>query len=158
MNNQDGQQNGIFRGVLTGYLILLVHVLLIIALGIAVIVLKGLYEIRWLVIIVGLGLIAGSAYYFYQRVRKSNRKLMDLVNDPALQGRTLEISLLGGMATFKLGNQDRQPQLIDARDEDVNQLEAPGHRQLTELADLKKMLDDGLITKEEFLKLKKEII
>lgn len=158
MKKTDGQQSGVFSGVLTGYLILVAHILLIIILGLAVILLKGLYDIRWLVIIVGLCLIAGSGYYFYRRIKNSNRKLMDLVNDPALKGKTVEISLFGGMATFKLGDHDHQLPLINDQNNEIKQLEAPGPKQLTDLSELKEMLDDGLITREEFLKLKKEII
>jgi len=158
MKKTDGQQSGVFSGVMTGYLILLVHILLIIALGITVILLKGLYDIRWLVVVVGLCLIAGSGYYFYLRIKNSNRRLLDLVNDPALKGKTVEISLLGGMATFRLGDRDRQPTLINDQDNEPKQLEGPRANQLTDLTELKEMLDDGLITREEFLKLKDKII
>jgi len=79
------------------------------------------------------------------------------MTDPALANRTLEISLLGGMATVKLGHKDENLQLI-AADEAPKQLEAPQSVQMKELSELSKMLEEELITREEFLKLKKEII
>ncbi len=79
------------------------------------------------------------------------------MSDPSLANRTLEISLLGGMATVKLGHKDDNVRLI-AAEEAPRQLEAPQSVQIKELSELNKMLEDGLITREEFLQLKKEII
>ena len=58
--------------------------------------------------------------------------------DPSLQDRTLEISLLGGMATLKLGHRDDPGtvHLIESRSDDIKQLEAPRTGQLHELEKL----------------------
>jgi len=152
------QNKGIFNGVFLGYFVLLLHVLLIVGLGFAVIVIKGIYDFRWLIFTVGILLIGVSGYIFYRRVKESNRSLREAMNDPALRGRTLEISLFGGMASVKLGHTNEQPQLIDSGPVDeVRQLEAP-RTHVQELSELAKMLEDNLITREEFEQLKKEIV
>jgi hypothetical protein len=80
------------------------------------------------------------------------------MSDPAFNDRTLEISLMGGMATARLGHKDDNLKLIQADETEVKQLEQPKSVQLKELTELTRMLDDELITREEFLQLKKEII
>lgn len=142
-----------------GYLVLVMHILLMLGLAIAVVLLKGFYDFRWLILILGIVVIGGSAYYFYRRIRQSNRKLGDLMSDPALQNRSVEIRLLGGMATLKLGQRDEGIRLIEEVDgNSARQLEPPKSKHLEELSEINRMLEDGLITREEFLRLKKEII
>ncbi|MBN2791834.1 MAG: SHOCT domain-containing protein [Desulfuromonadales bacterium] len=153
----DEQNKSVFSGVMLGYVVLVLHILLMVGLGVAVVLIKGIYDFRWLVFIAGIALIGGSGYYFYRRMKESNRKLSDFMNDPAFQDRTLEISLLGGMATVKLGHRDDNIQLISAQDQ-PKQLEAPQSAQVKELSTLNDMLEKGLITREEFLKLKKDIL
>lgn len=154
----DQQKRSIFSGVMFGYLVLLLHVLLMIGLGILVIVIKGIYDFRWVIFLLGMLLIGASAYYFYRYFKEHKRKLQDLMNDPALQDRTLEISLLGGMASVRLGHRDDRVQLVEPDVEQApKQLEAPESGIVTRLAELNRMFEDGRITREEFLELKKEI-
>ncbi|MCK5913618.1 MAG: hypothetical protein KAG12_07040 [Desulfuromusa sp.] len=155
----DEQNKSVFNGVMLGYLVLALHVLMIIGLGITVVLIKGIYDFRWLIFIAGFALLGGSAYYFYHYFREHKQRISDLMSDPAFNDRTFEISLMGGMATLKLGHKDDSIQLIGADGENqIRQLEAPKSIQIQELSELSRMLDDELITREEFLRLKKEII
>jgi len=158
MKLNDEQNKTVFSGVMLGYMVLVLHILLMIGLGVAVVLIKGIYDFRWLIFIIGIAVLAGSGYYFYQRMKASNRKLSDFMTDPALQNRTLEISLLGGMATVKLGHKDEENIQLIASEDHPKQLEAPQSIQIKELSKLNEMLEEGLITREEFLKLKKEIL
>ena len=153
LNNE--QNKGFFNGVFLGYLVLLLHILLILGLAAAVVLIKGIYDFRWFILIGGVILVGGSGYLIYRRLKENHRKISDLMNDPTLRDRTLEISLFGGMAAVKLGHRDNQPKLIDVNE--VRQLEAPSSpvKQLSQLAN---MLEDDLITREEFNRLKKEIV
>lgn len=156
LNSEQGK--GIFNGVFMGYCVLLLHVLLIVALGVAVVLLKGIYDFRWFLFFGGILLIGASGYLIYKRLKESNRRISDLMNDPALRDRTLEISLLGGMASVKLGHKDEQPRLIDVDHMGtVRQLEAP-RSQLAELTQLSRMLENDLISREEFDRLKQELV
>jgi len=157
LNNE--QNKSFFSGVAIGYLVLVLHILLMVGLGATVVLIKGIYDFRWLIFIAGIALIAGSAYYFYRYFQEHKQRIRDLMSDPAFSDRTLEISLMGGMATVKLGHREDTLKLIQADDgTEVKQLEAPKSTQLKELAELNRMLEDGLITREEFLQLKKDII
>ena len=63
----DSEQNkSFFSGVVLGYLILVLHILLMIVLGFTVVLIKGIYDFRWLIFVAGVALIAGSAFYFYR--------------------------------------------------------------------------------------------
>jgi hypothetical protein len=129
-----------------------------VGLGITVVVIKGIYDFRWLILLAGIAIIGGSGYYFYRYFKEHKQKLHDLMSDPAFNDRTLEISLMGGMATVRLGHKDDNIKLIQADETEVKQLEQPKSVQIKELTELTRMLDDELITREEFLQLKKEII
>jgi len=158
MKLNDEQNKNFFSGVVLAYLVLLLHVLLMVGLGITVVVIKGIYDFRWLILLAGIAIIGGSGYYFYRYFKEHKQKLHDLMSDPAFNDRTLEISLMGGMATVRLGHKDDNLKLIQADETEVKQLEQPKSVQLKELTELTRMLDDELITREEFLQLKKEII
>lgn len=159
MKINDEQNKSFFSGVVLGYLILILHILLMVGLGFTVVLIKGIYDFRWLILLGGIALIAGSALYFYRYFQQHKQKISDLMADPVFNDRTVEISLMGGMATLKLGHKDDNLQLIQADDStQIKQLEAPKSVQLQELSELTRMLEDELITREEFLKLKKEII
>ncbi|NOQ41068.1 MAG: hypothetical protein GQ563_01010, partial [Desulfuromusa sp.] len=103
----NGEQNkSVFNGVMLGYLVLVLHVLLMVGLGVTVILIKGIYDFRWLIFIAGIALLGGSGYYFYHYFKEHKQKISDLMSDPAFSDRTFEISLMGGMATLKLGHKD----------------------------------------------------
>ena len=158
MKLNDEQNKNFFSGVVLAYLVLLLHILLMVGLGITVVVIKGIYDFRWLILLAGIAIIGGSGYYFYRYFKEHKQKFHDLMSDPAFNDRTLEISLMGGMATVRLGHKDDNIKLIQADETEVKQLEQPKSVQIKELTELTRMLDDELITREEFLKLKKEII
>ncbi len=157
MKIENEENKSFFSGVMLGSIVLGLHLLLVIGLGVAVVLIKGIYDLRWLIFIMGIAVVGFSGYVFYRKFKENNRKIADLMSDPSLANRTLEISLLGGMATVKLGHKDDNVRLI-AAEEAPRQLEAPQSVQIKELSELNKMLEDGLITREEFLQLKKEII
>lgn len=162
MEQKNEQSRNIFSSVVVIALILVFHVILIVALVGSVILFKGIYDLRWWILAVGLLLIAGSGYYFYRRAKAGKRRLRDIINDPAFHNRSVEISLLGGMATLRVGHQDaekRQPRMIDVNPNgETKQLPSPSSHQIAELTELNRMLEQGLITKEEFLRLKQDVL
>lgn len=156
----DSKQNkSVFSGVMLGYLVLILHILLMVGLVVTVVLIKGIYDFRWLIFVLGIVLVSGSGYYFYRYFKEHKQRLHDLMSDPAFNDRTLEISLMGGMATLRVGHKDDSIRLIQADNEtEIKQLEPPKSTQLKELSELTRMLNDELITREEFLRLKKEIL
>jgi len=155
----DGQNKGLFSGVFLGYFILLLHLLLIVGLGAGVVLIKGIFDFRWYILGGGTLILLISAFMFFRYLRSSNRSLREAMNDPALRDKTLEISFLGGMASVRVGhNPQQQPQLLDIHEvQEIKQLAAP-RSQVEELSDLARMLENKLITRDEFERMKKEIV
>ena len=46
----------------------------------------------------------GVAYWFYRRVKSDSRVIKDIIGDASLNGKSVEVSFLGGMASFKIGD------------------------------------------------------
>lgn len=159
MKLKDEQNKSFFSGVMLAYLVLLLHLLLMVGLGLAVVLIKGIYDFRWVIFVGGLILLAVSGYYFFTRFRDHKQALADFISDPAMQDRTLEISFLGGMASLRVGHRDDHIRLIEAGEvTEIKQLAAPKSIQVRELTELNRMLEEGLITRDEFMRLKKDII
>jgi hypothetical protein len=95
---------GLFRGIMLGHLILLLHVLLLGGVGILVIFFHGLLTYLPLILISGLVLASAGAYCLFRWMKARGRRLQDIMNSPALSGKSVEISLLGGFASIKLNS------------------------------------------------------
>ena len=97
-----------FTGIAMAYTILLLNLLLLAGLGLVVIFLTGIASYMLLIVICGLAMAGLSGYIFFRRLRKEGRSLGDTLRSPDFQGRELEVSLFGGMATPSAVAADRQ--------------------------------------------------
>lgn len=154
---EDKNEKGVMGSIFTGYFILLFHVLLILLLCLAIVFLRGFNEYLGWIVLGGLMLSVLLIYLFVRKMRQDNKKVRDIIKDPAFQGKSLEISFLGGMASLKIGQTPLanpeisyptpRPQLEDAH--------AIRIRELTQIANL---FENNLISQEEYDRLKKEIL
>lgn len=142
---------------MTAYLILILHVVLIALVGLVVVFLGGIagYFI-WILLGVAL-LIAGSAFWFYRRMKKQGRHLRDTLNSDAFQGRPVEVSLLDGLVAFRVGGRPSNQTLIEASAQPL-QLEAPESDPLERLSELARMYEKGLISRQEFEQYKQTLM
>ncbi len=134
---------------MTAYLILILHVVLIALVGLVVVFLGGIAGHLFWVVAGGILLIAGSAFWFYRRMKKQGRQLRDTLNSDTFQGRPVEVSLLDGLVAFRVGGRQSNQTLIDGSAQPL-QLEAPENDQLQKLSELARMYEKGLISREEF--------
>ena len=142
----------IFRGVLLAHVVLALHVVIIFGLGACLFFFGGIVRyLPWVLAFGGL-IIVGSVYLWWKHVKKRGRKLKDILKDPLFQGRTIEVSLLGGLANIRLGQGDEPVALPHER---PRELPAPGADHAKKLADLARLLKDDLITIDEYLEAKK---
>lgn len=149
------------KSVLLAYLILALHVLLVAGMAMLVLFFRGVVNYMLWIFIGGIILIGFSAIYFFRRMRAEGKSLRDMLRNPMFNGRSVEVSLLGGMATVKLG-QSSQPSAIghDAAI-DIPLLEDPdasSSREVSELAELARLLEKDLITIDEFNKVKRQLL
>ncbi|MBN1841060.1 MAG: hypothetical protein JW883_02120 [Deltaproteobacteria bacterium] len=150
-----GQQDSIFRGVLLAYFVLFLHITLILGLGLLMLLFGGVVTyLPWILAIGGV-LIAGSGYLSWRYMKKRGKKLRDILNDPVFEGRTIEINLLGGLASVKLGHSQEPLTIAHGNSETMKQLKEPGLDRSEQLANLARLLKQDLITFDEFLEAKK---
>ena len=92
------EDDGLVRSVLLAYFILALHVLLIAGVAILVLFFRGVVNYMLWILVGGVVLIGISAFYFIRRMRAEGRSLGEMLKNPMFNGRSVEVSLLGGMA------------------------------------------------------------
>ena len=150
--------DGLFKGVMLAYVILVLHVLLLVGLGLIVFFFRGIAQyMHWILFFGALGVL-GSGYWFYRKMKAEGQSLKDTLNSPTFRDRSVEISLLGGMASFRVGHAGhRQALLPPGEDNHPHQLEWSEDNQVHELTELARLLQNGLITLDEYEQAKQKI-
>ncbi|MDJ0884789.1 MAG: SHOCT domain-containing protein [Desulfobacterales bacterium] len=150
--------DGLFKGVMVAYLILVLHVVLLVGLGFLVFFFRGIVNYMLWIFLIGAVLILVSGYWFYRRMKAEGQSLRDTLNSPMFRNRTVEVSLLGGMASIRVGNTgEQQPLLPGSEEPPPEQLEWSGGNQLHELTELARLLKSGLITLDEYEQAKQKL-
>lgn len=149
----------IMKGLFLAQLIILFHVLIIAVLGITVLLLGGLARnLIWII----LGSVAVTlilTYIVYRRVKyQGSDMLRDLNQSGAMRDRPLEISVMGGLMSLKIGSTDVRPSLESPVNGPIPQLEDPESIRKRELADLAQLLAEDLISTEEYTLAKHKIL
>ena len=144
-------KEGLFKGVFMAYAILILHAALIAILGLLVFFFGGFVHYAGWIFFGGLAAVLGSAFYFFKKIKKQGKDLKEMLRVPLLSGKSVEVSLLGGLASFKVGPSANQPMLEDKNSGDSRPLLAdPGADDLSELKELARLLQEGLITRDEY--------
>lgn len=149
--------DGLFKSVLLAYFILALHVLLIAAMGVLVLFFRGVVNYMIWIFLAGIALIIFSVYVFYRRMKAQGKTLKEMLRNPMFEGRAVEVSLLGGLASLKLGNPTDTQALTYDKEGETLQLEDPDAMKIREINELGKLLEKKLITLEEFNKAKKHL-
>lgn len=140
------------------YAILGFHVFLAGAIGLLVIFFRSLVSYMFWIFLLALIGIGFSAYRFYRKARKDNHAWKTLLDDPVFANRSVEISLLGGFASIKLGKTDTEPAALPSTAQSVKRLEDSKTIHMREIEDLARMLEAKIITADEFEKAKQRIL
>ena len=157
--NEKREKSGLFKGIMMAYAILVMHVLLVALVGCVVLFFRGITEYTAWVLIGCAGLIVFSGYYFYRRIRQEGKSLKETLRSPMFDGRPVEISLLGGIASVRIGSSPNHGPMLaaGATHESARQLEDPATVRIRELKELARLLENNLITLEEFNQTKQEL-
>lgn len=155
-------KEGLFKSIFTAYFILLLHVFLLAGVGLSVVLFKGVYHYLPY-IMAGLAILVLSvAWIIYRRMRESTTDLRAVLSAPEFQDRTVEVKLLGGLASFKIRAKENSSLLLDHTSASpysdpqlIENSAAKAERKMLELAAL---YDRELITKEEFETARQNII
>jgi hypothetical protein len=151
-------QESIFKGVLLAYFVLIFHVVLIVGLGVIMLFFGGVVAYLPWILVLGFVAVVGSCYLWWQHLKKRGKNLRDILRDPLFEGRSVEVTLLGGLASFKLG-QPKEPLTIEhSASEEPKQIQDSTTRHAEELTKLALLLKQDLITIDEYLEAKKDIM
>lgn len=157
MYNRNNTGTSLLKSVLMAYGILVLHVVLIGMLGILVLFFGGLVNHMFWIFIALMALLVFSGYYFFRRLKAIGRGIGSTLESGPFRNRPVEVSFLGGLASFRLGRPEidllEQSQTHDPR----RQLEDPTAAGVREISQLVKLLEEGHITQEEFLALKQGV-
>jgi len=150
-------QEGIFKGVLLAYFVLVLHVVLILGLGVFMLLFAGVVTYLPWIMALGFLTIAGSGYIWWKHMKKRGRKIRDVLADPLYRGRSVELSFLGGMVSLKLGQGPDALPMGHSTLAVPRQIVGSETHKAEKLIRLAYLLKKDLITIDEYLEAKKEI-
>ncbi|MFH1983904.1 MAG: SHOCT domain-containing protein [Pseudomonadota bacterium] len=158
IDKKDKTDDGTVRGVLLAYLVLVLHLVFIALLGILVLFFRGVVNYMLWIFIGGSAVIVIAAWLFYRRMKREGKSLGEMLSSSDFRGRSVEISLLGGFASMKIGDTGAPP-LLDTRTvRPTYQLEDGTTQRIRELTELARLFEKELITPEEFESAKQQLL
>lgn len=156
--SRPGDSQGLFKSVMMAYVVLVLHVLLIAGLGVLVLFFRGVVQYMLWIFLFGAAGVAVSGYLFYRRMKAEGKTLQEMLHSPAFHGRAVEVSFLGGLASFRMGRSSNLAELPDRSIDPSHRLEDPESIRSRELEALLRLLEKNLITPEDYHKAKQEIL
>ncbi len=155
MKEKDSQH---FKSVLMAYFILVLHIVLVAGLVLMVIFFRGIINYMIWIFLGGLIAIIFSGYHFYKRMKMEGKTLREILNTYRNDGRSVEVSFLGGLASLKIGGEHHHPPALNSNSSGrLKQLEDPESIRRKEFSELVRLLENNLITLEEYNKFKEQI-
>lgn len=142
--------DGTVRGVLLAHLVLILHLVFIALLGILVLFFRGVVNYMLWIFIGGSAVIGISAWLIYRRMKREGKSLKEMLRTSDFRGRSVEISLLGGFASMKIGDVAPPPLLGTRTARPTHQLEDGTTQRIRELSELARLFEKELITPEEY--------
>ncbi len=146
---------GLLKSVFLAYFILVLHVMLIAGMGGMVLFFGGLVQFMPWIFAGGTALILFSGYRFYKKLKHDKKSLSEVLSDPLLSGREVEVSFLGGLVSVRMDGRAAEERLAGPRV--VGQLEDPDTTRVRELKELARLFEKNLITSTEYQRAKQGI-
>lgn len=156
--NQKEESEGLFKGVFMAYFVLVLHVLLIAGVACLILFFQSVLDYKVWILAGCLLLISALGYYFFRRMRDEGKALGETLNSPVFSGKTVEISFLGGLASLKMGTPGNNALAMgNGTFEPHRQLEDPSTLRIRKLKELAYLLENDLISREEYNQTKQQI-
>jgi hypothetical protein len=150
-------REGVLKSIFTAYFILVLHIFLIAGLGILVLFFRGVVSYMLWIFLGGTGAIILMGYLTRKRMKAEGKSLNDMLSLPMFRGKSVEISVLGGLASLKIDNSGKGKEIDTQIFNAKGLLEDPETVHIRELTTLVHMLDKNLITLDEYNKAKQKI-
>jgi hypothetical protein len=152
------KDGGLIKSIFMGHFIIVLHLLLIAVVALLVLFFSGVVAYAGWILSAGLIAVASGAYYFYRRMKAEGKTLREILRSPLFRGRSVEVSVLGGLASIKIDNAKAPAGLLENEPPPVLQLEDRGGQQIRELAEMARLLEKNLVTLEEYNKVKERLL
>ncbi len=154
--DRKSESNSIYRNIVTAFLILIMHVLLVGGIGMLIFFISGIINhMVW--VIVGISCASAGGYWIYKRMKSDVRELKNFAGD-SFKGRDIEVSFLRGVATFKVSANRDEKRTGSIPLERPRQLTGAGPEDVKTLSELAHLYEKKLITLEEYNRVKKKIL
>lgn len=157
--NNSKEPSGLLKSIFVAHLILVLHIFLIAGLGCLILFFRGIVQYMLWILIIGSAGIFLVGYLIRRRMIQEGKQLKDMLSLPAFNGRTIEVSILGGMASLRLEKPSgSNGELHKSLPEHAPKLLGQESFQMKELSELVDLLNKNLITLEEYNKFKTKLI
>lgn len=157
-SSQKKESNGILKSIFVAHMILVLHLFLIAGLGCMILFFRGIVQYMLWILIIGSAAIFIIGYLLRKKMIREGRQLRDMLSLPAFSGRTIEVSILGGMASLRLESPNQLNPLPQQISNQSGRLLDTESFQLMELSELVDLLNKNLITLEEYHKFKTKLM
>ncbi len=150
---KEEKEGGLVRSLFVAHIILLLHIGLLAVAGVTVVLFKGFYHyLPWIMAALGI-LVLFTAWFFYRRMRTSSADLHKVLSRPEFRDREVEVRLMGGMASLKMGAPNTPPDRMLTQEPETLSLSSHSDQQ----AALDRLYEQKLITREAYLKAGQEL-
>jgi hypothetical protein len=154
---KQGEENHLMNSLFLASLILVFHVVLVAGLGVLVLLLHGIVNYMVWILLGGFLLTAGSVYLFFRYMKQGGgQALQKMLSLPEFQGKNIEINFLGGIASLKIRNENKERIAIESSMiHNSRQIEDAQTVYFREISELARLLEKNLITPDEYFQAKK---
>jgi hypothetical protein len=100
--------------------------------------------------------MSAGGVWLYKRLKSDVREIKNLAGD-SFRGKTIEASFLGGVANFKISDSRADQNINQVASGHTRQLTGPDSDNINTLAELARLYERNLISKDEYERAKKKI-
>lgn len=146
------------KGVFLAFVILFFHVGMLLTVALLVVFFGFIIKyFVWILLALGLG-IAGTIGYILYSLKRQSSGLADILTMPEFKGKNIELRLFGGLASVKVTDSQQSSSMLEYDGQsDQRYLESPDNSRVRELSELARLLENDMITPEEYQQTKNEI-
>ncbi|MBS3756967.1 MAG: SHOCT domain-containing protein [Desulfobacterales bacterium] len=150
----------VIKGVFIACFVLLFHVVLLAVVGLLVLFFSGIVNYLLWILLGGFGLIIGAGYMLLRYLRKKGGSLIKILSLPEFQGKDIEVSVMGGLASVKIHGSESQTQMIgtDSDNRSGARIQDEAASEIRDLTRLAGLLEDNLITRDEYQQAKQRLL
>jgi hypothetical protein len=148
----------LFKGVMLAYMVLILHVVLLTGVVLLIVFFRGIINYMLWIFLGVSAIIIISVYLVYRHMKKEGKNLKETLSSPMFGGRPVEVSILGGLASVRMGRPNNAPlELGNNPSNQVLQLEDANSIRVRELTEIARLLENNLITQDEYNRIKRQI-